>query len=834
MMEPLDHVRVGAAVMLLAIIGAALLYWPLPALGVANDPATGVVLAVADSSAGARAGVRVGDQIVAFYGHPWSSFNSRLLIVPLPWRHGTPSPMTIRRDGQLLALTLQADRPELPLQVDKALHTLVALVCWATGVALGGSRQRNNRQLQWAAWFWVLLGGALGVLPLVDSVSYVLTAGILWVLVTLLAPTAVMMHLWYPSRPVAPTTRERARRWWLIAIGVLQLAALGLAAISGTTTGLLERLDTSTTVVFLVCFALSALMLGRAYRTTTIAHIRRQIRLIAATCVVVACTWATLLLGEVLAPQLIVAIPPVTLTVVAALVPLAYVYGGISADLLRVDVFAQRVGAHACTLVAILVLVTVVTQLGLLTPTPMLVVVIVLAGYQPVFQLIRRLERVVGAGERPAVGLSQTMARLGSTLDAEKLAVIIGDGLQAAFREPPVAVYLRRDLAGDVLERTNCRRFELPQIVTIALVGRVFQREETLLPIGAVQQRVTQEVAEGQDDALVFAPMINLLGIIRNAKGVVLGLVVLGPRGDLDPYREQDLRAMNQLLTAASLAFTNSASYVRQVQAQELIRRLYQHLQQAQDQTASMIARELHDEVLNVNVRLNMDTLEKLLAQARTLAPELRDELQALLESEQSTGTLLRLICEQLRPAYTDDPLGLVISLRRAIERLRTTWDGVIRLDVERPLVPVDHQLHRELVMIAREGVANAIKHAGASEIVVTVQFPSAGDEPLILTITDNGPTREKVASKAGHLGLPFMRESADAVGATINWLPRETGGIEVRVVAPFAGRQDDPLLAAVPAWWDDEAGDGDERTSGIVAMAEDSHWDRETDKAIE
>ncbi|NTU82809.1 MAG: hypothetical protein HGA45_26155 [Chloroflexales bacterium] len=833
-MPALQPFRLGAAVLLLAILVAAVLYWPLPMLGVSADPATGEVVVVAEGLPGALAGVQLGDQIVQFYGHPWAAFNTRLFVVPLPWRDGTPSPMTVRRGDELRSLTLMAGPPDLALQADKALRTLVALVCWSSGVALGTSRQKNNRQLQWAAWFWVLLGGALGIYQLAQTASYVLTVGVLWVLATFLAPTAVMMHLWYPSRPLSPTTLVHARRWWLITIGLLQLAALGLAAFSGTTTALLERLDTATTVVFLACFGLSGLILWRAYRETRIAHIRRQIRLIATACVIVACAWTMLLLGEVLAPAIIAAIPPVMLTACAALVPLAYLYGGIGVDLLWADLLARQIRAHAYTLVVIMVLATVVTRLGLVQPTPLLIAVIMVAAYQPVFQLVRWLWSHVGTDDPSPEGLSQVTTQLSSTLDADQLAAMLSAGLWTMFREPPVAVYLRRETEADALERAAQRQLTLPLQITPALIAQVFHHEEAILPIGAIQQRVGQAGLEDADAALVFAPLVNLWGRICDGDGTILGLVVLGARGDRDPYREPDLRALTQLLGAAALAFANSASYGRQVQAQQLIRQLYRHLQQAQDQTASTIAREIHDEVLNVNVRLNIQALEYLVTQASVAAPALSEELQALLESEQSTGTLLRLICEQLRPAYSDDPLGLVASLRRVVEQLGVTWEGRIRLEVERLPCPVDRQLHRELVLIAREAVTNAIKHAVATEIVVALSFPPERDAPLTLTIRDNGLARQQVAPKAGHIGLHFMQESADTIGATIAWLPQATGGIAVQVVAPIAGREDDSLGAAMPRWWVGEAAVADEGWFATVAPVADTDWPNGKDERNE
>lgn len=796
--------RAGAALALLAIVGAALLYWPLPELGIPTDPATGTVLAVTDGSPASRGGLLPGDQITRIYDYEWGAIDTRLLLVPLPWRAGTPTPVQVRRGGATLDLVLNAGRPEPALQIDKALRTIVALVCWATGFLLGTSPHAVNRRLEWAAWFWVLLGSALGLYQLVQIVSYPLTVAVLWALSTVLAPAAVMMHVWYPSRPLAGDTLRRARRWWLLAIGLLQGAFLGLAIFGQTATGILALLDSGTTLVFLGSFVASAAILWRVYRDTRIAHIQRQIRLIAVACIIVACAWAVLLLGEVIAPQLAARVPPVTLTVITVIVPLAYLFGGISADLLRADWLARRVVTSAGVVVAILALLAVATQVELLNPTPLIVAIIVLAAYQPAYRLVHWLTTFWALGDHPYEVLNRTTARLGSTLEAERLAEIIRDGLRATFHDPPVAIYIRRAPDEAVLELVTARRLALPRLITTTLLEHVFDQDEALLAIGAVQQRVALQALEGDDTGLAFAPLVSLWGRISHAQGAVLGLVILGPRGDLDPYRAQDLRELGRLLSAAGLAFTNSASYEQQVQAQQLIRRLFRHLQQAQDQTAAAIAREIHDEVLNVNVRLNVDALERLISQAEALAPQLCDELQELLESEQTTGTLLRLICEQLRPADSDDPLGLAASVRRSVEQVAASWEGRVRIQVERPLVAVDRQVHRELVLIAREAVTNVIKHAAATEIVVTLRFPAQANEPLELTIRDNGTTRQQVTPKAGHLGLHFMRESADAIGATITWELLETGGTAVRIIAPIVDRQDSDLIAVPAGQWEE------------------------------
>lgn len=149
--------------------------------------------------------------------------------------------------------------------------------------------------------------------------------------------------------------------------------------------------------------------------------------------------------------------------------------------------------------------------------------------------------------------------------------------------------------------------------------------------------------------------------------------------------------------------------------------------------------------------------------------------------------------------------MGLAASVDKTAEKATVGWEGRRHVLVEQPPVAVPSHVQRELLSITREAITNAVKHANADEIVVELLFPLQPDEPLRLSIRDNGPLQQEVEPKAGHLGLHFMQESADAIGATITWLVQETGGTEVRVVAPRNGRQEQEEDAELDAWWSGE-----------------------------
>jgi signal transduction histidine kinase len=146
----------------------------------------------------------------------------------------------------------------------------------------------------------------------------------------------------------------------------------------------------------------------------------------------------------------------------------------------------------------------------------------------------------------------------------------------------------------------------------------------------------------------------------------------------------------------------------------------------------------------------------------------------------------LRLICEQISPAGLTDPFGMAGVLRRQVERARGLWAGACRLVVCHRPQPLSPVIQREALRITREAMMNAIKHANATEIVVTLTYPTEPSAPLLLTISDNGPGGPPFPYKPDHFGLPNIIESARFVGGTLTLCAEPTGGTTVIFTCPL------------------------------------------------
>jgi signal transduction histidine kinase len=103
----------------------------------------------------------------------------------------------------------------------------------------------------------------------------------------------------------------------------------------------------------------------------------------------------------------------------------------------------------------------------------------------------------------------------------------------------------------------------------------------------------------------------------------------------------------------------------------------------------------------------------------------------------------------------------------------------------KRTLSPI---LQDEVYRIAREVLRNAFQHARAHLIEAEIRYD---DHLLCLRIRDDGqgidPKVQKEGRRAGHWGLPGVRERAQRIGAQLDFWSEAGAGTEVQLTVPAA-----------------------------------------------
>lgn len=188
------------------------------------------------------------------------------------------------------------------------------------------------------------------------------------------------------------------------------------------------------------------------------------------------------------------------------------------------------------------------------------------------------------------------------------------------------------------------------------------------------------------------------------------------------------------------------------------------------------IARELHDSIAQSLSCMKMQVSclqmqgENLPEESRQLLGQIRNELN-------TSWAQLRELLTTFRLQLTE--LGLRPALESSCQEYSAHFGFTVQLDYQLPprFVPSHQAIH--VLQIAREALSNALKHAQATEVTVTV---SLRDNQVRLVVADNGRGVPDQAERSNHYGLIIMRDRAQSLRGDCQVRRRENGGTEVVV----------------------------------------------------
>jgi len=215
----------------------------------------------------------------------------------------------------------------------------------------------------------------------------------------------------------------------------------------------------------------------------------------------------------------------------------------------------------------------------------------------------------------------------------------------------------------------------------------------------------------------------------------------------------------------------------------------------------------LHNLTRQLGVRF-----EERLAERTRIAQELHD---TLLQGFLSASMQLHVAVDRLPPdSAAKSSLARVLQLmgqvieegRNAVQGLRSTGSGSFNLEqafarvqdevalredvgfrvivqgLPRPLHPL---LRDEVYRIGREALVNAFRHSRAKSVEIELEYASS---QLRILVRDNGcgiDPQLLYSGRAGHWGLPGMRERAERIGAKLHVWSRPAAGTEIELSIP-------------------------------------------------
>lgn len=210
--------------------------------------------------------------------------------------------------------------------------------------------------------------------------------------------------------------------------------------------------------------------------------------------------------------------------------------------------------------------------------------------------------------------------------------------------------------------------------------------------------------------------------------------------------------------------------------SEERLRLLSQRQVAIREEERKRIGFDLHDGVCQELIGVGI-----LIASVRErLQPEARDAAAAI---GRAVGYLndvvehLRVLARELRPMILHD-LGLEASLGSLAAGLSTP-ERPIAVELASPIPRLAEDVELAVYRIAQEALTNAVRHADARSIVVSV---TVLDGHLRLAVSDDGRGFDSLARSPQALGLAGMHERATALGGRFSIASAPGAGTTIAV----------------------------------------------------
>ena len=719
------------------------------------------------------AGILVEDRVLTIDGRPVDGWGNNPPYRPYI-NPGDTVVYELEREGQrfTVSATMGSYRENLPLLLTFVGLLLLSILFWGIGVAICLFAYPNDVRARLVGLVWLLGAVAMaagGPGTLSKFWGAYTTMEVAWCLLGLVFLSA---HLYFP----APSFVARRK----LIIGILTAVAVILSTLIILNEWLLNpqghelpdflgfRIYEFVYLFFLLSVLASMGLLLRNRLASKDAEVKRQIGIV---------FWGTVV-GFV--PFLTLDILPHILfdasygryatVLFLVFMPLAYAYAIHQRKLLRIDFFINRtVVFFVLILLVLIVSILILGAVALILDLPpefflvggvvtSLIAIPSANLRQPVQKRVNQV--LYGCHYDFSTVTSDFSSQLARTLDREKLIGLLAQNLAQQMGIRQVALFLSE---GDSL--TRC--FPRPEDSEPDSISRDAELCQLLLehqaPVQAPQvHRLLSETAQARwqsyDWAHLFVPLVF--------EGQLVGLLVLGDRTTSDMYGNDDVHLIATIAQQGALAYTS-------VQLVETLRGLNRRMVRKDEAHRKRVARELHD-----------TALQKLFFVKEKLLVDAEDDKRLLDLLDETIGALRGMIREQ-RPPFIEQ--GLVFALKGMTEEMGKLADAspVISLSSnmnETTPLKLSEEQATALYRIAQEAVTNAIKHADAHHIIVSIT--AEGEGKLRLRIEDDGVGMRFTPSRSRdhHYGLVGMQERAAMIGAQLEIASSPGEGARVEI----------------------------------------------------
>ena len=420
-----------------------------------------------------------------------------------------------------------------------------------------------------------------------------------------------------------------------------------------------------------------------------------------------------------------------------------------------------------------------------------------------------RLQREVDERQRTEAALKESQERYRALFNALPVAAFVCD------REATIQYYNRR--AAELWQREpkigfeqHCGSIKL-YLKNGAFLPHAQSPMMEVLRTGMSARNVEVSI-ERPDGSRI--PVIVNFAALKNAQGEVTGVVTAfdditelrqaaealqraqaqltdraGQLAGLVTERTLELTATNQRLEASIESIKQGKEEYRQLflEGQTMQGKLSQLTRQiitAQEEERKEISRELHDEVVQTLVGINVE-LAALNKGNSVGVLHLKQKIAHTQRIVENSVNAVHRFARGLRPAVLDD-LGLIPALHAFSKNLTGRKKLKIRITAFGGAEELGGAERTVLFRVAQEALTNVVRHAHATQVELNIREVSG---MVRMEIRDNGqsfPVEKTIQAKSNRLGLVGMKERIEMVGGTLSIGSAVGQGTTVRAEIPF------------------------------------------------
>jgi len=209
-------------------------------------------------------------------------------------------------------------------------------------------------------------------------------------------------------------------------------------------------------------------------------------------------------------------------------------------------------------------------------------------------------------------------------------------------------------------------------------------------------------------------------------------------------------------------------------------REMEKTIAEAGERDRRQLGHELHDNLCQdlTSVTMLASVLQKTLAEsnAKSLA-----DANMIHDLSKRAVTFCKRLCAGLFPVELDTE-GLNTALEQLAHNQEHLFGVSCRAHCEPGVTLPDKSLALHVYRLAQEAVTNAMKHAGAKNVVISL---AERDGHTVLTVEDDGKGLPAGPESPRGMGMHIMKYRARMIGGALNLSSRKGGGTTVTCVWP-------------------------------------------------